>query len=82
LLLSQPGSSENDLTKARNWLERAAAAGDPQAALRLAEILLDGPDAEAHRDEAAKLLGVARTDADTDGIAVALLRSLGMPIVQ
>jgi TPR repeat protein len=82
LMLSAPGSSPQDQADARRWLEQAARAGQAMAAMRLAELILDGPDAEASRGMAVELLKVASKDPDTDGFAAARLRTLGMPIAQ
>ncbi|MFL5334533.1 MAG: caspase family protein, partial [Geminicoccaceae bacterium] len=82
LMLSAPGSSQQDQTDARRWLEQAARAGQAMAAMRLAELILDGPDAEASRGKAVELLKVASKDPETDGFAAARLRTLGVPVTQ
>ena len=51
--------SPDDQTTARKLLGRAAEAGDPVAALRLAELLLDGPDAVPAKEQAIGLLKIA-----------------------
>ena len=82
LMLARPGSSSQDQAAAQHWLEQAAQAGQALAALRFAELLLDGPDADASRGKAIELLKVARKDPETDGFAAARLRSLGVPVTQ
>jgi peptidoglycan hydrolase-like protein with peptidoglycan-binding domain len=82
LLLGAPGSPAEDQAAARKWLEQAAKAGEPQASLRLAELLLDLPGNPTARDRALGLLKVAAVGPDTGGIAAARLRLLGAPVVQ
>ena len=72
--------SAEDQAAAQHWLEQSVQAGQALAALRLAELILDGPEAEASRGKAVELLKVARKDPETDGFAAARLRSLGSPI--
>ncbi len=81
LLLATSGSP-GDQAEAQKLLKQAANAHDPLAALRLAELLLDEPDVAAAKDPAVELLKIARADPDTDAIATAHLRLLGVPIAQ
>jgi TPR repeat protein len=60
---------------------KAAAAGEPEAALRLAELLLDeGADAPDHA-RAIELLKMAAAQPDTEGVANAVLRDVGQPVL-
>jgi hypothetical protein len=81
LLLATSGSPD-DQAEAQKLLKQAADVKDPVAALRLAELLLDEPDAAAARGPAVKLLEIARADPDNDAVATAHLRMLGVPIAQ
>jgi TPR repeat protein len=83
ILLSASGRSPQDQAAARRWLERAAGSGDATAALRLAELMLTGPDAAAGRSQAVALLRTAMANPETDGLAAARLRDLGEePVVR
>ena len=81
-LLLATSDSSDDQAAARKFLGQAAHGGDPVAALRLAELLLDGPEAATGRTMQSSLLKIARADPDTDGIAAARLRTLGVPVIQ
>ena len=79
-MLAAPGSSAADQQAARRWLEAAARAGEPVAALRLAELLLDDRADSAGRTRAVDLLKVAATSPETDGVANAFLREEGISL--
>ena len=81
-MLLATSMSPDDQAAARKLLGRAADAGDSEAALRLAELLLDGPEAANSKDKAIDLLKIASASPDTDGIAAARLRSIGQTITQ
>lgn len=82
LILSSAGRSDSDRQAGRKWLEQAAAAGEPNAALRLAELMLDDPNAATDKTRAIQLLQLAATDADLGGVATAQLRELGVTIAR
>jgi TPR repeat protein len=82
LILAAPGRPAADQAAARPWLEQAARAGEPLAALRLAELLLEGPEAQAGRGRAIELLSVAAASPESGGIAAARLRDLGQPVAR
>ncbi len=63
--------------EARSWLKRAAADGDPTAALRLAELPLASLEAKTERVQAVRLLRTAAAHPETDGLAAARVRELG-----
>jgi peptidoglycan hydrolase-like protein with peptidoglycan-binding domain len=76
-LLSAPDNPQADREEALKWLEKAADAGDPGAALRYAELLLERQVDTAASSKAVKLLQVAAVNKDTRGIANLLLRKAG-----
>jgi hypothetical protein len=84
MLLTRPTESADNQATGRTWLERAADRGDPQASLRLAQLLMSGPASSGGtgRERAKELLKVAAASPDTDGIALIQLRELDSVEVQ
>ena len=81
-MLVAPDNPSPNRADAMKWLETAAQAGDPNAALRIAELLLERQVDAAGRSKAVRFLQIAAVDPGTSGMANALLRHAGQPVAQ
>ena len=78
LILTGAGRPTGDRPEGQRWLEVAARAGDPDAALRLAELALAAPAGRQDRARLVELLRLAAKNERTSGPAMAHLRELGI----